>query len=118
MSFTITFINLIFNTDTADAVEIASLLRDIPGLKFVQGEHDMMFRWSQVSEFEEKIHGIHRALTGTGTMYRVYTVEEEADSTVLAGWAPLLGSEPREHPGYAQRRTGSPPAVADRAVER
>ena len=85
----ITYVDLFFPGGGPTAGEVAQRLKDRAGLQFIRGSHDVCFRWESFDEFTAWIEKVHRALEGTGVIYRFFSKEEEVEqSEDMVGWPP------------------------------
>jgi hypothetical protein len=87
----ITYVDLFFPSGDQSASDVAQRLKDKVGLTFIRGTHDLCFRWEKDQEFEVWIERIHKALTGTGVIYRFISKDEnrEERTTDFVGWPPV-----------------------------
>jgi hypothetical protein len=101
------FVDLTLSTDKTNVIDVGHKLQSLSTISLIQGDHDLMFRWTTVSEFEERVCAIHRALVSTGATYRVHTVEERLDALEPVAWAPLIDMELKENPAYRRKQGAS-----------
>jgi hypothetical protein len=99
----ITFVDLIFSPKGKNAAEVVARLQRIPGVSSVMGEHDVVFHWTEPTEFASTIRAIHAALDGTEATYRVYTVEDSYQSRDPVPWIASIDPAPPHHPGVSER---------------
>lgn len=100
-----TYVDISFSSDGTVATVVADRIREIAHVSLITGEHDIVFDWTTVEEFRERIRAIHNALAGTRAMYRVETVLEDGEGGLLSSWPPSLRAEPEENPGYPSRKS-------------
>jgi hypothetical protein len=94
------YVDLYFTPDSASPLELSDRLREIAGLSFIIGPHDLVFDWDFESEFRERLAKIHEALKGTGVFYRVHTVSEAPEFVPPMPWPPPMPRRDPEHPGF------------------
>jgi hypothetical protein len=99
-----TYVDVSFASGGKDAVVVGRRLRAVEDVSFVAGEHDLMFHWQDVEEFEACILAIHKALAGTGATYRVHTTTNGSPLGEPNSWPPGLGDEPPENPAFPRRK--------------
>jgi len=93
------YIDLYFTPDSESPLEISKRVRNIAGLPFIVGPHDLAFEWRTEEEFRSTLSKVHEALKGTGVFYRVETVAEEPTFVEPVAW-PSLPAVDRLHPAY------------------
>ena len=98
-----TYVDLSFSSDGTIATVVADRIREIARVSLITGEHDIVFEWETVEEFQERLRAIHNALAGTHATYRVQTVSGSEDGLPAVAWPPGLREVPEEHPGYRRR---------------
>jgi hypothetical protein len=96
-----TYVNLFFSPDGISPLEIAERLREHAGLSFIVGAHDLVFEWSSVKQFRERLQKLHLALQGTGVTYRLESVIDDPTFIEPTAWPPPLPGLAREMPTYA-----------------
>ena len=93
------YIDLYFTPESLSPLEIAKRLRAHAGLSFIIGPHDFVFEWKTEEEFHEQLERIHKALKGTGVLYRVETVQEDPTYIEPIPWPPPMPRDDTLHPG-------------------
>jgi hypothetical protein len=94
------YIDLYFAPDGVSPLEIADRIREHTGLTFIMGAHDLAFEWSSIDEFRTTLAKVHKALEGTGVVYRVETVQENPGFVDPIPWPPPFPGSPSDHPGF------------------
>jgi hypothetical protein len=107
-----TYIDLYFSPEGASPLTVAERLHAEAGLSYIVGEHDLVFEWSSVAEFRDRLGRVHRALQGTGVQYRIQSVLDDPTFIEPVPWPPPAPSAARPHPGYGPSR--EPPATGSR----
>ncbi len=97
-----TYIDLYFSPDGVSPLTVADRLRRQAGLSYIVGSHDLVFEWSSVPEFRERLGRLHEALRGSGVQYRIESVVDDPTFVEPTPWPPPLPANEREHPGYVQ----------------
>ncbi len=95
-----TYIDLYFTPDSLPPFEVAKRLREGAGLTFIIGPHDLAFEWKNETEFHRELGKVHKALQGTGVLYRVETVQEDPTFIEPIPWPPPLPRNDPVHPAY------------------
>ncbi len=96
-----TYVDLYFSPDGVSPLKIAERLREHAGLSFIVGTHDLVFEWSSVKEFRERLQKLHDALKGTGVTYHCESVIDDPTFIEPTPWPPPLPGVARENPGYS-----------------
>jgi hypothetical protein len=95
-----TYVDLYFSPDGTSPLEISDRLRAMAGLSFIVGSHDLVFEWSSVKQFRERLQKLHDALRGTGVTYQLESVIDDPTFIEPTPWPPPLPGRARENPGY------------------
>lgn len=103
-----TYVDLYFSPDDVSPLDLAAKVREVAGLEFVIGPHDLVFEWSAVEEFRATLARVHRAFAGTGIHYRIETVLDEPTFVAPVPWPPPLPGRATPHPGYDRERLPQP----------
>lgn len=96
-----TFVDLYFSPDGLSPLQIAERLREHAGLSFIVGSHDLVFEWSSVKQFRDRLQKLHEALQGTEVTYRLESVIDDPTFIEPTPWPPPLPGVARENPGYS-----------------
>jgi hypothetical protein len=59
------------------------------GLRVIAGSHDFYFDWEDEAEFKARMSQVHRALAGSGVLYKTHTInnlEAREESVLEANW--------------------------------
>ena len=99
-----TFVDVSFASGGKDALVVGRRLTAVEGVDFIAGEHDLVFHWQNVEEFEARIFAIHKALIGTGATYRVHTAEEDSPFGEPNSCPSGLVNEPPTNPAFPKRK--------------
>ena len=59
-----TYVDLYFSPDGISPLLIAERLREHAGLSFIVGTHDLVFEWSSVKQFRERLQKLHKPSRG------------------------------------------------------
>jgi len=94
------YVDLYFAPEGVSPLEVSERLRQIAGLSFIIGPHDLAFEWKTVEEFREQLQRIHGALRGMGVMYRIETVPDDPGFVEPVPWPPPINRSATQHPGY------------------
>lgn len=94
------YVDLYFTPESVTPIEISERLKRIAGLSFIIGRHDLTFEWKDETEFQGHLVRLHRALQGTGVLYRIETVHDEPGFIEPVPWPPPLSRDDAIHPGY------------------
>ncbi len=98
-----TYVDLFFSSESDAALDVVSKVRELAGVDFVSGPHDLLFSWQTVDEFRTMLEKVHRALAGSGIVYRIETVLDDAGYVDPVPWPPpTRPGEPIPHPGYGR----------------
>jgi hypothetical protein len=98
------YVDLYFSPEGIDPLEISERLRREADVTFIVGPHDLVVEWHTVEEFRARMERIHRALRGTGVLYRVESVEDTPAFAEPITWPPAIIRGPPEHPAYVAPR--------------
>jgi hypothetical protein len=93
------YVDLYFTPESESPLEISKRIRDVAGLSFIAGPHDLAFEWTTEEQFRTILSKVHRALKGTGILYRVETVLDDPAFVEPVPW-PALPTTDRLHPAY------------------
>ena len=99
-----TFVDLTFSASGTNVIAVVRRLQRLAEVSFITGEHDLYFDWRTEAEFESHMTGIHDALAGTGTTYRIHTHVDSALIPEPVAWPPPLEGVPEENPAFPKRR--------------
>ncbi len=86
-----TYVDLYFSPDGVSPLVIAERLKKHAGLSYIVGEHDLVFEWSNVPEFRERLQQLHAALKDTGVQYRIESEVDEPRFVEPVPWPPPRG---------------------------
>jgi len=94
------YVDLYFTPESLSPLEISERVRNVAGLSFIMGAHDLVFEWANETEFRERLAKIHEALKGTGILYRVETVSDDPGFIEPLPWPPPMPRRDPVHPAY------------------
>ena len=98
-----TYVDLYFSPDGVSPLAIAERLKKHTGLSYIVGEHDLVFEWSTVAQFRERLNQLHAALKGTGVQYRIESELDEPRFVEPTRWPPPAAEASSSRAGSASR---------------
>ena len=98
-----TYIDISFSSGGMIPTVVIERIQSLAEVKFILGEHDIVFDWRTVAEFQRVMKSVHAAFGGTGVTYRVHTVADESDLRPPVVWPPTDSPALEENPAYPKR---------------